>query len=219
MIDDRTCVTDLESMQAAAAGDSQARAEFARRSCDSVRAWLWDRWRHTPLRSMVDDAVQEVFLECLRPDGALQHLDPARAVHGTAAFLRGVVRNVAHRIERSEARSSRCRRQLVLGADAPAPEYADPFDADSRHAQVVRALELLDGEEEPQAEHPLGDFLRLHFEEGLPVRAIARRWHDEPAHVHGIRRRACRRFRKCLLRVMHPADGLGQAGGVATHPQ
>jgi len=215
MLDQGSCTADMASLSAAVAGDRQAGDAFARRWRDPMRTWLWFRWRHSPLRSLVDDAVQEVFIECLRPGGALDHLDTAQAAHGLRAYLRGVVGNVAHRIERREARSFNRQRRLAIGVERPArPDAGEVLDLAQTHDQIAHALDLVDGEDDPRAEHPLRDFLRLHFEEGLPVRAIAKRWHDSPEHVHEIRRRACRRLRNCLLRVLHHhamADQTGHA--------
>ena len=223
MDDDRaTLAADWQAVEDAAAGDASARAEFSRRYRDTVRTWLWFRWSHTPLRSLVDDAVQEVFLECLRPGGALEHLDPTRTPRAVPAFLRGVARNVAHRIERVEARNFDHQRRLAAGAGAPAPARlgsAEQLDRAWACDRVATALDLLDREDRRSHDlhaHSLRDFLRLHFEEGLPVHVIAEQWDEQPEHVHEIRRRACRRFRTCLLRVMHPDVAVGQADRAVT---
>jgi DNA-directed RNA polymerase specialized sigma24 family protein len=46
--------------------------------------------------SEIDDGVQEVFIDCLRDDGALGRSDPARPFR---PFLFGVARTVALRFE------------------------------------------------------------------------------------------------------------------------
>ena len=78
-----TCWTPI---QAAARGDTAGRESFARRYLPVVRTWLEQRWSSPALRQRVDDAVQDVFMECLREEGALE-----RAAGGTrqgfAAFL------------------------------------------------------------------------------------------------------------------------------------
>jgi RNA polymerase sigma-70 factor (ECF subfamily) len=98
---------DDDTMRQASAAPADARAAFCVRHRDAVRACLRRRWRHSPLRSQVDDAVQEVLLECVRPGGALDRFDPARAAHGEESFVRGAgPRRRARRRSRSWADSS-----------------------------------------------------------------------------------------------------------------
>jgi RNA polymerase sigma-70 factor (ECF subfamily) len=61
-----TCWTVI---RAAAAGSPTDRDELARRYLGVVRAYLAARWRGSALRRDVDDAVQEVFVECFRSVG------------------------------------------------------------------------------------------------------------------------------------------------------
>lgn len=205
-----TMEADWLEAQAAAAGDEQARNSFWNRHVRAVRMWLWFRWSHRSLRSFVEDAAQEVFLECFRPGGALAHMDARKAQHGVVAFLRGIVRNVAHRIERTQARDFEHRRRLAVAAATPAPAdagAAEQIDRAWEHDRVMAALALLDQEDPPDGmRHTLREFLHAHFEDGLPVRKIAAAWQEKPEHVHELRRRACRRFRECLHRVAH-AEG------------
>ena len=88
---DSTCWTVI---QAAAAGSATDRQAFARRYGPVVRAYLATRWRSSPCLHDLDDAVQEVFVECFKPDGVLDRADRDR---GFRPFLYGVVRNVALR--------------------------------------------------------------------------------------------------------------------------
>src|SRR5262249_31179656 len=97
---DSTCWTTLRD---AAAGGGPAREEFASRYAPMVRAYLAARWRASPLLQELDDAVQEVFVECLRQGGALQNARADRP-GGFRPFLYGLVRNVALRFERARAR-------------------------------------------------------------------------------------------------------------------
>src|SRR5271163_1876327 len=90
-----TCWTVI---RAAAAGSPTDREEIARRYLGVVRAYLVARWRGSDLRPDVDDAVQEVFVECFRQGGVLQAVDAGR-VPNFRPFLYGVVRNVARRFE------------------------------------------------------------------------------------------------------------------------
>src|SRR5215472_14424140 len=104
-----TCWTVI---RAAAVGSPAERAELARRYLGVVRAYLAARWRDSHLWVDLDDAVQEVFVECFRQGGALEAIGAGR-VHSFRAFLYGVVRNVARRFESRPARAA-----------APLPESA-----------------------------------------------------------------------------------------------
>src|SRR4051794_29608573 len=97
---DSTCWTLLRG---AAAGGEEPRAEFAARYAPVVRTYLASRWRNTNLLQDLDDAVQDVFVECLSEGGLLERV---RADHpgGFRAFLYGAVRNVALRAEEQRAR-------------------------------------------------------------------------------------------------------------------
>ena len=90
-----TCWTVI---RAAAAGSPADREELAHRYLAVIRAYLAVRWRGSPLRPDLDDAVQEVFVECFRQGGALEAAGAGR-VPSFRAFLYGVVRNVARRFE------------------------------------------------------------------------------------------------------------------------
>src|SRR5262245_65632746 len=90
-----TCWTVI---RAAAAGSPAGREELARRYLAVVRAYLAARWRGSPLRTDLDDAVQEVFVECFRQGGALEAAG-AGHVPSFRAFLYGIVRNVARRFD------------------------------------------------------------------------------------------------------------------------
>ncbi len=83
---------------AAVAGSRTDREELARRYLGVVRAYLRTRWRTSQQQSDLDDAVQEVFVECFRAGGALDAVVDGR-VPSFRAFLYGIVRNVARRFE------------------------------------------------------------------------------------------------------------------------
>jgi hypothetical protein len=58
--------------RAAAAGNPADREELACRYLGVVRAYLAAPWRGADLQSDLEDAVQEVFVECFREGGALE---------------------------------------------------------------------------------------------------------------------------------------------------
>src|SRR6266851_2004218 len=96
-----TCWTMIHG---AAAGNAADRDQFARQYAPVVRAYLAARWRNSPRQDDIDDGVQDVFVECFRQSGILDHVDAARP-GGFRAFLYGAVRNVALRIETARARA------------------------------------------------------------------------------------------------------------------
>lgn len=105
-----TCWTIV---RAAAAGSLADRDGWARRYYGVVRAYLAARWRGSPLQTNLDDAAQDVFVECFRQGGALEAVAAGR-VTNFRAFLYGVVRNVARRVE------SRPRNETASLPDVPA---------------------------------------------------------------------------------------------------
>ena len=63
------------------------------------------------LRDDLDDVTQEVFVECFRTGGVLEAAGSGR-VPRFRAFLYGVIRNVARRVESRPE----CRRRLSTGS-------------------------------------------------------------------------------------------------------
>jgi RNA polymerase sigma-70 factor (ECF subfamily) len=192
-----TCWTVIRG---AAEGRSSDREEFARRYLPVVRAYLGARWRGTPLAQQVEDGVQEVFLDCFKRDGALGRVDPARPFR---AFLFGVARNVALRVEERRARGRE--RPAESGADFPAddPGLSAVFD----RAWALTLLEEAVARHRAAGDGRRAELLRLRFEEDLPVREIAARWREDPARVHKEYARAREEFKRALLEVVafhHP---------------
>jgi len=193
-------------IRGAAAGRAADRDEFARRYLPVVRAYLCARWRGTRLIAEVEDAVQEVFLDCFRDEGALTRADPDRA-SGFRTFLFGVTRNVALRLERKRARE---RVRIPPGGldvdriEAGDPELSTVFDrawAVSIIEQAGKRQLELAREQGPDAERRY-EILRLRFEGGLAIRDIARRLDLEPARAHKEYARAREEFRAALLQVV-----------------
>jgi len=197
-------------IRAAAEGSAPDRAEFARRYASVIRTTLGARWRDGPLRDEVDDATQEVFLQCFRPNGPLGRADPEQP-GGFRAYLFGVVRNVARTFEKKRARQ----RERTAGSsvDLDAVEGREP--PLSRAFDRAWAAALLRQAAERQAEHARGDaratrrveLLRLRFRQDLPIRAIAERWGEEPARVHEEYRAARKAFLAALREVVGETHG------------
>jgi RNA polymerase sigma-70 factor (ECF subfamily) len=197
----------------AAAGARAAGEAFAGRYETPVRAYLAARWNGTPLAQELEDAVQEVFVECLRQGGGLQTVRPDRP-GGFRAFLYGLVRNVALRFEQ--------RRAHALARRAPGPFEADALPArddtlsrtfDRAWARAVMREAAARQAERADALGPAArrrvELLRLRFHEGLPIRDVARLWGEDPAALHREYARARAEFKAALLDVMgfyHPGS-------------
>ncbi len=181
-----THITLLERLSGE--GSASAWREFCDRYGPVIRAYLSARWQHTPLFDEVDDAAQQVFVDCFKHDGALGRADPARS-SGFRAFLFGVVRNVARAIERKRARSreSQATSSVDLQAIASKEEScATAFDRswatgllrDAAELQLARARQ--DGADAVRRHGLLG----LRYGENLPIREIAARWKMDRAVLH-----------------------------------
>jgi RNA polymerase sigma-70 factor (ECF subfamily) len=198
-----TCWTVI---RAAAAGSPADRDELARRYLAVVRAYLAARWRGPPLRPDLDDAVQEVFVECFRQGGALEAAGAGR-VPSFRAFLYGVVRNVARRFESRPVRAAGPLPEIAANEES----LSQLFERTWAQALMTEAAQLQQrraSERGPEAVRRV-ELLRLRFEEGLPIRAIAERWGVAAAELHHAYAKARQEFRADLLEVVafhHPGS-------------
>ena len=209
----QTCWTVVRG---AADGDAGARHTFADTYLGIVRGFLAARWRGTRLLGLLDDAVQEVFLDLFRGQGALSRLDPERAP-SFRAFLFGVARNVALRVEQRAATSGAA---AVPVEELPAPDQTLSRQFD--RAWAGRILQLAAQRQRAWA-RPLGadamrrvELLELRFTDGLAIRAIAERWGEAPERVHREYAKAREEFKQALraelqLHVEAGGDGLERA--------
>jgi len=200
----------------AAGGDTAARDEFARLYQPVVRAFLRQRWRTAAGALDVDDAIQDVFVDCLRADGALQRVD-ATQPGGFRPFLYGVVRNVARRHE--ERLANRDRRQVSMGhTDFVADESgaATVFDrawARGMMKEAARVMRELAAVEDQRSSKSGGratlrvELLQLRFQNETPIREIAKLWNVEADWLHHEYATARQEFHRALLQVIafqHP---------------
>lgn len=189
----------------AAGGDRRARSTFSRSYLPVVRSFLEARWRGMRLGAEVDDAVQEVFIECLREDGALHRADEARG--DLRALLYGVTRNVAARFE--ERARLRLARDGAQGPAVEAIQAREPSLSQLFDREWARTLTHLAGER-MRARAATGspgarlrvELLRLRFGEGRPIREIAAQWEVDPDAVHRAYAKAREEFRICLRHVV-----------------
>ena len=198
-----TCWTVI---RAAAAGSPADRDELAHRYLAVVRAYLAARWRGSPLRPDLDDAVQEVFVECFRQGGALEAAGAGR-VPSFRAFLYGVVRNVARRFESRPGPAA----SPLPEIQADEPSLSRLFDRTWAQAIMSEAAQLQQrraAERGPEAVQRV-DLLRLRFEGNLPIRTIAVRWGVPAAGLHHAYALARKEFKAALLEVVafhHPGS-------------
>ena len=204
-----TCWTVIRG---AAAGNGKDKSEFSHRYLPVVRSFLASRWQDSASEALVDDAVQNVFLECFREQGILVNSVPER-IPRFRAFLFGVVKKIALRTERTLARQARMTPGGVDWEALPSDDEAlsTVFDRAWARSLVQEAAELYErraaaGDREAQKEVEL---LKLRFDGEAPVREIAARWGVEAGAVHRMYRRARRQYRKLLRQVVafhHPGS-------------
>src|SRR5262245_29851363 len=198
-----TCWTVI---RAAAAGSPAGREELARRYLAVVGAYLAARWRGSPFRSELDDAVQEVFVECFRQGGVLEAAEAGR-VSSFRAFLYGVVRNVARRFESRPVRAAGPLPELPANEESQSRLFERTW-AQALMAEAARLQRRQAGERGPEAVGRV-ELLRLRFEENLPIRAVAERWGVPAAELHHAYAKARQEFRAALLEVVsfhHPGS-------------
>jgi len=200
-------------IRAAAEGDAAARAAFARRYEHAIRAYLGARWRDSVLRTDIDDAAQEIFVDFFRENGALSRADPDRR-GGFRAYLYGVVRNVARNFERRRARNRARPPDSSLDLD----RFEAGDEAQSKVFDRAWASAVLKEAADRMAERAVerGDgaaarvsLLEMRFTDGLPIREIARLKGENPARMHHEYAKARREFRDALLAVVahhHPGS-------------
>lgn len=200
---DETCWTVVEE---AAEGDREARDRFARSYESLMRAYLTKRWGAGPLVDEVDDAIQDIFLECFKPGGTLQHAE--RREGGLRPLLYGVARNVARRFEERFARKrtppaqdSAWLRALPAREATLSVAFDRAWASEILRASVLRYREACEvaGDEAKRRFR----ILQLRVEEELPIRAIAAELEiDDTARVHNDYRRARREFHRHLRAVV-----------------
>lgn len=214
-MDRSTCWTLIRD---AARGSATSRDDFATRYQPVVRAYLAARWGGGPMSGEVDEALQEVFVECLKHGGALEK---APALQGEfRAFLLGVTRNVARRLEERAAH-----RLDAPGSETFHPDELDrgeerqsvAFDRAWARVVVAEARERMahlaaGGEADARRRVEL---LRLRFQEGRSIADIARSWGVGADELQRAYTKACREFEAALREVVldhHPGnlEGVGR---------
>lgn len=198
-----TCWTMIEG---AAGADAATREAFARIYEPVVKAYLLARWRSGAVRDHVNDAVQDVFVECFKSGGALSKASRERS-GGFRAYLYGIARNVALRVE-----ASRGRKMRGVGGDDDAlaqeatdePSLSRIFDRSWAESMMREARERQWAAAQALGERSVRrvELLRLRFQDGLPIREIAEKWGEPAEQVHREYAKARDEFRRALLEVI-----------------
>jgi len=197
-----TCWTVI---RAAAIGDSAARSAFADKYEAMIRGYLEIRWRGRLLASETGDAVQEVFVECLKPGGVLERADAGQGE--LRGLLRRVVQNVARRYEERAIKRGRIRpADTVWFAEVQGdePGQATVFDRCWAHSIIeeatkrFRVLAAQDGE----AGQRRVELLERRFGDDEPIRKIAAAWGLPAQDLHNAYKKARKEFYRCLREVI-----------------
>ena len=197
----------------AASGDRDAAGDFVRQYRPAVRAYLGARWRNSHLLEDLDDAMQEVFVECFRRGGALERLDQLEK-RSFRSFLYGLVRNVARMVERRSIRSKvddLPGENDVAALESDEESLSRVFDRTWAQTVIREALALQKRRAEEQGEDARLRFalLEARFHENQPVRQLAARW-DRPApEIHRLLARARADFAEALREVIQEQGSEG----------
>ncbi len=198
-----TCWTVI---QGAAAGRAEDREDFARRYEPIIRAYLAARWAGSPLVAEIDDALQEIFVDCFRAGGVLERAEVDKP-GGFRSFLYGVIRIAALRAEKGrthrDARASPTSVDLA-GIAADETTMSRMFDREWARAQVRSAMRLQEQRAKRDGPEALRrvELLRIRFVDGKPIREIAEMWGVDPAQLHRDQTRGRREFKKALFDVI-----------------
>lgn len=194
-------LTSWTLVDRAAAGESGARSRFAHAYLGVVRRFLAKRWRGRPQLRQLDDAVQEVFLDLFRSEGALSRVQSGRG-KSFRGFLYGVVDKVARRHEERWRKAAQ-RQADDVDPDRFAADQATMSRVFDREWAIclllrarVRMTEAAQGEERALRRIEL---LSLRFSDNLPIRRIAELWGEKAARLHKEYAKAREEFKAALM--------------------
>ena len=187
----------------ARAQDPSLRNEFGERYAPIVRAYFAAYWHLPADDPRVEDATQDVFLQCFRSGGVLDNVDPARK-GGFRAYLFGVARNIGLSSDRNEARrrSRTCNLDTTEIEEDSSDSQPDAafHQAWARHV-ADEAFQLMQTKGGSGAEARVA-MLRLRYFGGLSPREIARRAGLPVEETYRLLYAARGQFRAALLDVV-----------------
>lgn len=179
----------------------------------AVRAYLRSRWGGTVLFGHIDDAVQEVFVQFLRPGSLLDDgLDRLKPFVSFRAYLRGLVRNVARSTERTEhgrreiqAPSSRFDLNVLEATDTRCSVAFDRAWAKGVLAETVALVSGREPSRDPQVRYRY-ELVRLRFRDGLSVQDIAAKQGTSRFVIYRELEKAGLEFRNAMTEVLRRQD-------------
>ena len=194
--ENETCWTLIH---AAADGSPSALSNFAERYQAVARKSLESRWSRSRRIDWIDDAVQEVIVECIRPGGALSKAD-SHFSGGFRAYLFGVTRNVMLRYETRPLPGQLDREDFV----ADELTVGQVFDREYARSIMKDASQLQRRLAEAKGNGAVRrvELLHARFSDGMPIRAIAELWCVDPAWLHHEYSKARSEFLSALLDVV-----------------
>jgi RNA polymerase sigma-70 factor (ECF subfamily) len=200
-------------------GQSQEREIFAERYAPVIRAYIAARWKTMGLDLDIDDACQDVFAECFRPDGPIHRAERA-GPSGFRAFLYEVVRNVARRIEEADQQKApRCDLPEIDRLEAHETSLSRVLDRARAVAMVREAAQRQAELADAQGADAMRRFelLQLRFHDGLSIREIARRWNIEAKKLHREYSKAKQEFLQALRDVVSAQSPMALPGEINRH--
>jgi RNA polymerase sigma factor (sigma-70 family) len=173
--------TSWTNIRGAADGDAESRNRFAATYEPVVSGYLNSRWAtNKQLSGMIEDAVQDVFIECFRPAGVLDKID-STTITSFRAYLFGVIQNIARRHE-SKASEKGLNFDLEANETSASAAYDRQYAAAlMREASFIQAAVA---RQKGELAVRRVELLHLRFGESLPIREIARRWQVDAAWLH-----------------------------------
>lgn len=152
----------------------------------------------------VEDAVQEVFVECFKSGGVLERADPKRG--DFRGLLYGVSRNVVNRFEERAIERGRVLPEDSAWLQEVASDDAGQitlFERSWAHGVMNEAMARLRGaaSSDGGASRRV-KILERRFSDNLPIREIASDWGVPAQEIHNEYRKAREEFYRSLKQVV-----------------
>ena len=196
--------TSWSLIHRAAADDESARELFVKRYFPVVRSYLAARWKGDKRGDDLNDAIQDVFVECLRAGGVLDRIEDLRK-NSFRGFFYGVIRNVARTHERRWIKSGEeTVDESISGLRSADESLSRVFDRAWARAVIKEAIDYMKDQARVQDVAAVRriDLLRLRFFESTPVREIAEQWAEPAEKLHRELTKAREEFAECLREVL-----------------
>ena len=171
----------------------------------AVRMYLKARWSNPLMQGYVDDATQEVFVECFRDNSPLKRIGK-NTTSSFRAYLYGLVRNTARNFEkrlaapRNQPGASLSR--IEIASDDPSLSMV--FDRAWARMIIKQAGEKHRENAKQKGESALRrvELLTMRFQHGIPIRHIADEWNVDAAILHREYAKARDEFRTAMRDVI-----------------